>query len=91
MLVYALYFLEKHGQYFTSLVLILCKSTFVYTHEKGKNLLYTLYYTLQKYIENGILSDTFSVFGQRTIYKHCLMANIVSHFVIIHSIYTNMK
>ena len=52
----------------SSLVLILCKSIFVYIYRKGKNLLYTLYYTLQKYIENVTLSDAFSVFGQGTLY-----------------------
>ena len=68
MLVYAPYFLEKHGQYFESSFDLVQKYFCLYIRKTEKSIVHIVLHTLQKYIENVILSDAFSVFGQRTPY-----------------------
>ena len=68
MIVYASYFLGKHGQYFESSFDLVQKYFCLYIQKREKSIVHIVLHTLQKYIENVTLSDAFSVFGQRTPY-----------------------
>lgn len=88
-------FLRKTGTIFHESSFDLVQKYFcLYIRKRENSIVHIVLHTLQKYIywKCDFKWRFKCIWAAHTVYnKHCLMKNIVSHFVIVHSIYTNMK